>query len=86
MYAIAINGSARPNGNTATLLRADQSGISAGENSATLERLVVDDSDQSAALSWELLALAGAMPLLALARRRGRSIWTRSEPASLRKI
>lgn len=71
---------------TATLLRADQSGISAGENSATLERLVVDDSDQSAALSWELLALAGAMPLLALARRRGRPIWTRSEPASLRKI
>jgi len=56
---------------TATLLRADQSGISAGDNSATLERLVVDDSDQSAALSWELLALAGIVPLLARARRRG---------------
>lgn len=57
---------------TATLLRADQSGISAGENSATLQRLVVDDSDQSAALVWEVFALAAALPLLVLARRRNR--------------
>lgn len=57
---------------TATLLRADQSGISAGENSSTLQRLVVDDSDQSAALFWEVFALAGAWPLLSLARRRVR--------------
>ncbi|MGE3482348.1 MAG: SBBP repeat-containing protein [Gammaproteobacteria bacterium] len=57
---------------TATLLRADQSGISAGDNAFTLERLVVDDSDQSAAMTWELLVLIAGMPLLCNRRVRRR--------------
>ncbi|MCC6206739.1 MAG: hypothetical protein IT488_01105 [Gammaproteobacteria bacterium] len=55
---------------TATLLRADQSGIDPEDKSATIERLVVDDSDQSAAISWELLVLVWAVFLLLLLRRR----------------
>lgn len=55
---------------TATLIRADQSGISVGSNSASLERLVVDDSDKSAGLSWELLVLAAGASLLRRRRER----------------
>jgi len=55
---------------TATLVRADQSGISQGNNTASLERLVVDDSDQSSSLSWELLVMMGVPYLL---RRRARA-------------
>ena len=54
---------------SATLVRADQSGISVGNNSASLERLVVDDSDKSAGLGWELIALLGMSWLVRRERR-----------------
>jgi hypothetical protein len=45
---------------TATLVRADQSGIDPTHKSATTEKLVVDNSGSGGSLSWELLALAMA--------------------------
>lgn len=55
---------------TAALVRADQSGISLDPalNTDSLERLVVDNSDESVGgVSWELLALLWVLPFL---RRR----------------
>jgi hypothetical protein len=52
---------------TATVVRADQSGISDEDNTDTFTKLVVDTSGNSGALGWELLALAAL--LLALGRR-----------------
>lgn len=53
---------------TATLVRADQSGINPADNSDSIERQVVDNSDEDfGGLGWELFALLPALPFL---RRR----------------